>query len=79
MSVLQISEAFEVLNDKNKRAVYDQFGEEGLKGGGAPPPGTDGFPGGGSFGGFPSGTTFTFSTNAGGRGFAPSDPISIFE
>ncbi|KAI8346639.1 DnaJ domain-containing protein [Mortierella sp. GBAus27b] len=29
-----ISEAYEVLSDKNKRAVYDQYGEEGLKGGG---------------------------------------------
>lgn len=33
----EIGEAFEVLSDKNKRAVYDQLGEEGLKGGGAPP------------------------------------------
>ncbi|CAG8632849.1 14578_t:CDS:2, partial [Acaulospora colombiana] len=36
-----ISEAFEVLSDKNKRAVFDQFGEEGLKGG-APPPDASG-------------------------------------
>ena len=28
-----ISEAYEVLSDKDKRAVYDQFGEEGLKNG----------------------------------------------
>ncbi|KAG8692958.1 DnaJ sub B member 4, partial [Ceratobasidium sp. 395] len=27
----EISEAFEVLSDKNKREVYDRFGEEGLK------------------------------------------------
>lgn len=32
----EIAEAYEVLTDKQKRAVYDQFGEEGLKGGGAP-------------------------------------------
>ncbi|KAG0270723.1 DNAj domain protein, partial [Linnemannia gamsii] len=39
-----ISEAYEVLSDKNKRAVFDQFGEEGLKGGGGagPPPGAGG-------------------------------------
>ncbi|KAF8589451.1 DnaJ-domain-containing protein [Ramaria rubella] len=82
----EISEAFEVLSDKNKRAIYDQFGEEGLKGGGPQPQpgggqgGFSSFPGGTSFGGFPGGTSFTFSTNAGGRGgFSPSDPQSIFE
>lgn len=73
-----------MLSDKNKRTVYDQFGEEGLKGGGGPPPGAGqgdfgGFPG--SFGGFPGGRTFTFTTDAGGArgGFNPSDPNSIFE
>ena len=29
----EIAEAYEVLSDKKKRDVYDQFGEEGLKGG----------------------------------------------
>jgi len=28
----QIAEAYDVLSDSRKRAVYDQFGEEGLKG-----------------------------------------------
>lgn len=78
----EIGEAFEVLSDKNKRAVYDQFGEEGLKGGGAPPPGAGGagfggFPGGaGGFGG-PGGASFSFSSGGPG-GFKPSDPNDIF-
>ncbi|KAL6646879.1 hypothetical protein ACP70R_015573 [Stipagrostis hirtigluma subsp. patula] len=33
----QISEAYEVLSDSQKRAVYDQYGEDGLKGQGPPP------------------------------------------
>lgn len=90
----QISEAFEVLSDKQKRTIYDQFGEEGLKGGGGPSPGAGGpggAPGAGfsGFGGFPGGggNTFSFSTSGppgggfgGGRGgFAPTDPNKIFE
>ena len=83
--ISQISEAFEVLSDKDKRAIYDQFGEEGLKSG--PPPDASGgsfsgFPGGFTgASGFPGGTTFTFSTGGpgGGRGgFTPGDPSSIF-
>ncbi|KAJ9474494.1 Protein SIS1 [Pseudozyma hubeiensis] len=66
----EVGEAFEVLSDKNKRAIYDQFGEEGLKGGG-PPPGADGA-GGGGFGGFPGGAGFGgggFPGGGGGRTF----------
>lgn len=42
----KISEAYDVLSDKEKRSVYDRFGEDGLKGG---------MPGGGGGGGFRSG------------------------
>ena len=67
-----VSEAFEVLSDKNKREIYDQFGEEGLKGGGPPPgAGGGGFSGFGGGGGFPGGSTRTFH-------FSPSDPNDIF-
>ena len=62
-----ISEAYEVLSDKNKRAVYDQFGEEGLKNG-APAPGAEGGFGGGQAR-FPGGNFF-YSSNGGGGGGA---------
>ena len=83
--VLQISEAFEVLSDKNKRTIYDQFGEEGLKGGG-PSPGAGASAGPEGFHGFPGGATFSFSSSGPGgfggssrSGFAPTDPNKIFE
>ena len=76
-----------MLSDKQKRTIYDQLGEEGLKGGGVPPQGAGGPGGFSSFGGFPGGTTFTFSSGPGGSfssgggrgGFSPTDPNKIFE
>ncbi|ORY86777.1 hypothetical protein BCR37DRAFT_123564 [Protomyces lactucae-debilis] len=77
----KVSEAFEVLSDKEKRGVYDQFGEDGLKGGGMPQQGgaggAGGFPGGFSFGsgGMPSG----FGSGGGSSfRFSASDPNDIF-
>ena len=43
----QISEAFEILSDKNKREIYDQFGLEAARSGGPRFGGAEGFPGGG--------------------------------
>lgn len=83
----EISEAFEVLSDKDKRTIYDQVGEEGLKSGGAASgAGFPGFAGGSGFSsssGFPGGSTYTFTSSPGGGmpggGFAPTDPQKIFE
>lgn len=68
----EVAEAYEVLSDKKKRDVYDQYGEEGLKGGsmggGGPSDGNGSFTY--QFHGDPRATFAQF--------FGTSDPFGVF-
>jgi len=86
----EVTKAYEVLGNEEKRKTYDQFGhaafESGAAGAGQGPFGGAGGPFGG-FGGQQSGGqygpfTYTYSTDGNGQGFdfgGFSDPFEIFE
>jgi molecular chaperone DnaJ len=65
----EISEAYSILSDKEKRQQYDMFGKQAFSGGGPPPPGGGGFAGGSPFGGFDFDfTEFQNAQRGGGAG-----------
>lgn len=70
----EVAEAYEVLSDKKKRDIYDQYGEDGLKGGIGGGGGGSGMDGNGSFQyqyhGDPRATFAQF--------FGTSDPFGVF-
>src|SRR5258706_7400484 len=75
----EVTRAYEVLSDSQKRQTYDQFGAAAFEQGGAGAGGPFGG-GGGPFGGQNGPFTYSYSTggNAGGFDFG-GDPFDIFE
>lgn len=72
----EISEAFDILSNADKRQVYDDYGIEAARGnapaGGNPFAGAGGAPGGAG------GPSFHFGGNGGGGSFSQADAFNIF-
>lgn len=68
----EISEAFDILSNSDKRQIYDDYGLEAARGN-APAGGAGGNP----FGGAPGGHSFNFGGN-GAHGFSQADAFNIF-
>jgi len=74
----EVTKAYEVLSDPQKRSTYDQFGHAAFEQG-APSPGAGPFGGGNPFGGGGAGPfSYSYSSNGGDFG-GFSDPFEIFE
>lgn len=72
----EISEAFDILSNADKRQVYDDYGIEAARGN-APAGGAGGNPFAGAGAGGAGGPTFSFG-GSGGQGFSQADAFNIF-
>lgn len=71
----EISEAFDILSNADKRQVYDDYGLEAARGNA--PAGGNPFAGAGG-GGSGGASPFEFHTSGGGHGFSQADAFNIF-